>query len=134
MINRKKFFQLFFIELRRLILDSAEYNRLEMPILQQKLKHFKQHDIRTVRNTRSFGPITKEVAIPEPIQDSPKIEPLRPFWYSTAIGHIGSGIVTFSGESRTTKRVTVPSPNSSIRKKDEGVVTRMNFRHILRGV
>ena len=124
----------YFTELRGVIINSADYNRLEIPVLQQQKKYFKRHDIRTSRYTRSFGPITEEVTIPQPIQDSPKIEPLRPFWLSTAIGYIGSGIVTFSGEARTTKRITVPSATQSIRKKDEGVVMRMNFRHILRGV
>ena len=107
---------------------------MKLPIFQRKQEYFKRHDIRTARNTRSFVPVTEEVAIPQPIQDSPLIEPIQPFWLSTAIGYIGSGIVTFSGESRTTKRVTVPSSTTSIRKKDEGAVMRMNFRHVLRGV
>ena len=130
----KSNFSIIFTERKGVILNSADYNRLKLPIFQRKQKYFKRHEIRTARNTRSFVPVTEEVAIPQPIQDSPLIEPIQPFWLSTAIGYIGSGIVTFSGESRTTKRVTVPSSTTSIRKKDEGAVMRMNFRHVLRGV
>ena len=119
-------------ELNGMVRKSAPKNKgMKMPVFGQK--YYKRHDLYNGKNERNDSGFAYDPILRNLIQDTPKIEHLRPSWLATALVNLGRHLGTIPEGTRSSHEGSKPSPVRSSIVTDRDTIMRLNFRHVLRG-